>query len=93
MYIDPPAVRAMARSLDNGADDVEGVPNLDVTISGAEPEVLINAMVAQVESSAGAVVDGMRAAAEMARMSMDYYERADADVAADLATIESVMDN
>ena len=92
MRIDFAALRAKADALEVAADDLDSVEAAPANIAGAEPEVLINAMLAQVTSSAGAVVDGLNAAAETIRTCMSYYELADASAAADLEAIDKYME-
>jgi hypothetical protein len=92
MYVDEAALGAIADELDQGASALEGLAGSVPSGIDAGPMTgVVASMLAKVTDSAGTVSTSMSSAATLVRQCRQYYQRADADAAADLSAIKQVM--
>lgn len=92
--VDLGALATIASDLDSGAEDLESAADsAPATVDAGPMTAVIAAMLSQVSHSAGIVSTSMSAAADVVRDCRSYYLQADAEAAAGLTEIRSVVES
>ncbi|AWB92629.1 hypothetical protein [Aeromicrobium chenweiae] len=91
--VDLGTLTSIAALLDRGADDLEGLAgSVPAGVDAGPMTGFVASLLSQVVDSAGNVSTASTAAADLVRLSGDYYRRADAEAEADFADIKKAME-
>lgn len=91
--VDLSALDAIASGLDGASDALEGLAGgVPRGVDAGPMTAVVASMLSQVVTSAGNLSQALSGSADNVRLARGYYQRADADAAADMQQIRRVME-